>query len=265
MNYSLSIQQHNGTPRVSARELYEALGLDKSHWTRWYVKNIQDNPFALAGVDYEGFATMANGNETRDFALSLDFAKRLAMMVRTAKGEEVRNYFLECERLAHEQAAIARFDLPTDYLSALKRLVAAEESRTTLQATIAAQATLLEDAQPKVDFYDQVVACQDAISIRAASKLLNIEGLGQIKLFSFLRQQKVLLTNNQPYQEYIDRGWFRVVESQWQEPNGNKHIYLQTLVYQKGIDGIRRLWEKHHNVVRPARYAISAPGSLVCQ
>ncbi|MFN7931543.1 MAG: phage antirepressor KilAC domain-containing protein [Blastocatellia bacterium] len=267
MNSPLSLQQHNGKACVSAREMYEALGLDKSNWMRWYVKNIQDNPFALAGVDYEGFVIKTNGNESRDFALSLDFAKRLAMMVRTSKGEEVRSYFLECERLAQEQATIKQFNLPMDYLSALKRLVAAEESRMALQATITAQAALLEDAQPKVEFYNAVIASNDAISIRAASKLLNIEGLGQIKLFSFLRQQKVLMTNNQPYQEYIDRGWFRMVESQWREPDGTAHIYLQTLVYQKGIDGIRRLWEKHNskNIVTLPKYAIGAPSTSLNQ
>ena len=47
---------------VNARELYERLGLDKSHWSRWYKSSIVSNPFALENVDYVGFAIMANGN-----------------------------------------------------------------------------------------------------------------------------------------------------------------------------------------------------------
>ena len=88
----------NAVETVSARELYERLGLDKSNWSRWSKSSIVSNPFALENVDYVGFAIMANGNETTDFALTIDLAKKLAMQVRTDKGEMVRDYFLECER-----------------------------------------------------------------------------------------------------------------------------------------------------------------------
>ena len=53
----------NAVETVSARELYERLGLDKSHWSRWSKSSIVSNPFALENVDYVGFAIMANGNE----------------------------------------------------------------------------------------------------------------------------------------------------------------------------------------------------------
>lgn len=45
-----------------------------------------------------GFALSANGNETQDFALSIDFAKKISMMARTEMGEKVREYFLKIER-----------------------------------------------------------------------------------------------------------------------------------------------------------------------
>ena len=44
----------------------------------------------MENVDYVGFAIMANGNETTDFALTIDLAKKLAMQVRTDKGEMVK-------------------------------------------------------------------------------------------------------------------------------------------------------------------------------
>ena len=52
---------------------------------------------------------MTNGNQTLDFAITLDFAKRLAMMAKTEKGEEVRKYFIECEkRLSKPMSLIER-------------------------------------------------------------------------------------------------------------------------------------------------------------
>lgn len=112
----------NGQQVVSAREFYDYLGYDKSQWSRWYRKNILDNEFAIENADYQGFDTMSNGNETKDFVITVDFAKRLAMMARTDKGEEARLYFIECEK----QLSLKT---PQTYLEALKALVASEEEK----------------------------------------------------------------------------------------------------------------------------------------
>lgn len=79
--------------------------------------------------------------------------------------------------------------------------------------------------------------------MQAVAKTLNI-GMGRTKLFEFLRNNKVLMQNNLPYQYYVDLGWFRVVESKYTKPNGDTHINLKTVVFQKGVDGIRKLHKK---------------------
>lgn len=100
MNELIKIVETNGKQAVSARELYERLGYDLSNWKRWYQKNIVNNSFAVENEDYVGFVTMTSGNKVQDFALSIDFAKRLAMMARTEIGEQIRNYFIEIEKRA---------------------------------------------------------------------------------------------------------------------------------------------------------------------
>lgn len=105
MNELIKIQTNEqGQQLVSAKELYLGLGLDKTHWKRWSKKNIQENEFFLENDAWVGFATMANGNKTQDFAISLDFAKHIAMMARTEKSHEYRNYFIQCERKLKEQS-----------------------------------------------------------------------------------------------------------------------------------------------------------------
>nr|DAQ99872.1 MAG TPA: antirepressor protein [Caudoviricetes sp.] len=92
-----------GKQLVSARELYLGLGLNKSNWSRWYPTNILKNDFFNKNTDWIGVRRYDEGNEIQDFAISLDFAKHIAMMARTEKSHEYRNYFIKCEKVLNEQ------------------------------------------------------------------------------------------------------------------------------------------------------------------
>ena len=65
--------------------------------------------------------------------------------------------------------------------------------------------------QPKADFFDAVADSKTAIEMSRAAKVLNY-GKGRNTLFKILREEKVLRENNEPYQEFCDRGYFRVIE-----------------------------------------------------
>jgi len=128
MNELVKVQQNEqGQNVVSAKDLYLFLGYDKSQWSRWFKKNIIENQFAFENEDWVGFDTMSNGNVKTDFALTLDFAKRISMMARTERGEEVRKYFIECEKQLQAP------QLPTTYLEALTKLVETETEKQNLQ------------------------------------------------------------------------------------------------------------------------------------
>lgn len=99
-----------------------------------------------------------------------------------------------------------------------------------------------EELIPKAEFFDAVTDSKTAISIGETAKVLDA-GIGQNKLFAFLRDNNILKSDNTPYQRYIDMGYFRVVEQKY-EVNGEIRISIKTLVFQKGIDFIRRLLNK---------------------
>ena len=107
------------------------------------------------------------------------------------------------------------------------------------QKVIELQTALIANMAPKAEFYDAVTGSSDAVDIGSAAKVLNL-GIGRTKLFQFLRDEKILQRNNQPYQQFIDAGHFRVIESSYNKPDGSTHISLKTVVYQKGIDFIRK-------------------------
>lgn len=105
---------------VDAKELYQSLGLDPTNWSGWSKNNIVNNHFALEGTDYEVYGLSTNnrgGRPTTNYLLSIEFAKKLAMQVRTEMGERIRNYFLECERKA-SQPVVALPDFTNPALAA---------------------------------------------------------------------------------------------------------------------------------------------------
>lgn len=84
---------------VSGKNLYDFLQLDKSHYSRWCEQNIEKNPFADKGKDFIPFAIQGerNPNPTVEYKLTPPFAKKLAMISPTERGEQARCYFIACE------------------------------------------------------------------------------------------------------------------------------------------------------------------------
>lgn len=137
---------------------------------------------------------------------------------------------------------IANYKQATDALIAMLNAEKAE-----LQATIETQKTKIAEDAPKVDFYDRVTESSDCIDIGQCAKVLNVHGIGRNKLFEILRQKKILNEHNQPYQKYVDCGYFRIIETSFNLPDGTQKINLKTVVFQKGVDFIRKMIEIFKN------------------
>lgn len=97
----------------------------------------------------------------------------------------------------------------------------------------------IEQMKPKAEFFDAVADSRTAISMNEVSKILGIKGYGRNNLFEFLRNNGILDRWNVPYQRYIDCGWFRVIEQKYTR-QGEPCVTTKTLVYQKGVDAIRK-------------------------
>lgn len=136
------------------------------------------------------------------------------------------------------------YKIPKTYAEALENLlleVKENERLVNENETFKAEREIL---LPKAEFFDAVTDSKQAIAIGDVAKVLDM-GVGRNKLFEILRETKVLMPDNRPYQKYIDAGYFRVVEQKYQK-NGDTYINLKTLVFQKGIDFIRRKLEKEN-------------------
>jgi phage antirepressor YoqD-like protein len=97
----------------------------------------------------------------------------------------------------------------------------------------------LEGAKHKLEFYDSVADSTDTVDIGTVAKVLMLP-YGRNTLFSILRDKKILMSDNKPYQEYMNRGYFKIIEEPYNK-NGNTFIGFKTVVFQKGLEYIKKV------------------------
>ena len=99
--------------------------------------------------------------------------------------------------------------------------------------------------EPLVEFANQVSNTENLIDMNAMAKLAIEENIpiGRNRLFRWLRENEILMSDNLPYQKYIDRGYFAVKESVFETGSMTK-TYQQTFVTGKGQQFIIGLLKK---------------------
>lgn len=125
-------------------------------------------------------------------------------------------------------------NVPQSFAEALQ--LAADQQR-----QIEQQQKQLAEQKPKVEFFNTVAESKTAIEMKEAANVLDFDKVGRNKLFQILRDNHLLTRKNQPYQKYIECGYFRTIEQKWERPDGDIVISIKTLVYQQGVEYIRKL------------------------
>ena len=157
-----------------------------------------------------------------DFKVTVDIAKHLCMISGGEKAHQIREYFIQVERA---------WNSPEQVMA--RAIQIAQKRIDNLQL-------LIEQQTPKVEAFDTFMDAGNNQTMNTVAKSL---GIGRNKLFESLRQQKVLMTNNTPYQEHIDSGRFVVR----QKPITMGDVIIdkpQTFVTAKGVMYIQRLLKR---------------------
>ena len=101
---------------VNAKDLHEGLGI-KTDFRKWVERKIANNVFLEEEKDYillDGTVQVGKGGHNKkDYALTLDAAKKIAMVEDSARGNAIREYFLEMERIAKDKAEAKPYKKPT--------------------------------------------------------------------------------------------------------------------------------------------------------
>lgn len=136
-------------------------------------------------------------------------------------------YVTKFEEMEKELNNKNQFNLPTTYKEALLQLVEQVEKNEQLEQT-------LMIVQPKADKYDKFL---DSEGLIKGDQLAKIIGIGRNTMYKLLREKKIYMNNNIPYQKYMgDRGLFEVKTKVTH--NGIKQF---TMFTSKGADYVANL------------------------
>jgi anti-repressor protein len=109
----------------------------------------------------------------------------------------------------------------------------------------------IADLRPKAEIWEIAMGSESLIEMSAAAKTLNFKGMGRNNLFDYLRNNKILRYNNEPYQQYVDSGYFKIIEQNVTLAgyDGYTVTNRKTMVTQKGLDYIcKRLLEDSYEL-----------------
>lgn len=215
----------NHEPIVSGRQLHEALDV-KTRYNDWFNRMTEYG--FIENQDYLAITqkrVTAQGNSTNqvDHIIKLDMAKEIAMIQRTERGKQVRQYFIQVEK---------DFNSPEKIMA--RALLMADKKVHQLEAKIEAD-------RPKVLFAEAVSASHSSILVGELAKLLKQNGvdMGANRLFSWLRAHGYLIKRNgrdwnMPTQKSVEMGLIRVKETSITHADGHITVSKTPLVTGKG-------------------------------
>jgi anti-repressor protein len=213
---------------INARELHAFLEV-KSEFRHWIKNRIDDFGFA----EEQDFVTSVKnyrGGESKDYHVTLDMAKELAMVERNEKGKQARQYFIECERRV--KASILSLPDFTD---------PAASARAWAEQYEAKQAALiqLEAAKPAVEFVGKYVDATGTFGFRQVCKLLEAN---ENEFREFIFSKGIVYRLNgvlTPKTEHIRAGRFDVKTGM---NDKNNHSFTQMRFTAKGVQWIAGMW-----------------------
>ncbi len=223
---NVSIKEYRGQRVVTFKDIDEVHGRPEGTANRNF-KYHQEK--FIAGEDF----FFVQGDEIRNLGLESNYGAYLLtesgylMLVKSFTDDlswKVQRQLVKTYFRAKKQEQLT---LPQTYEEALEHLLISVKKEKEAQKQI-------KILSPKAERYEDLMNaenCQDMNEVAKAFKT------GRNRLFEYLREQKVILPNKPlPYQKYIDKQYFIVIDV---EKNGLVHS--KTLVTPMGIDFISKL------------------------
>lgn len=221
MNQLITTQNNEqGEIIISGRELHEFLEV-KTAYKDWFPR-MKEYGFE-EGQDFSSFLSGSTGGRpSQDHHINLDMAKEIAMIQRTDKGKEARQYFLQVEKAWNSPEMI------------IKRAMQIQDRK------ILELENKIQEDKRYTDFGKVVEMSEASVNIGAFVKIIFDKhgiNIGRNKLFDWLRDKGYLIKSgrekNNPKQQYIEQGLFELRPTIVKRSEGDVQSHT-TLITGKG-------------------------------
>ena len=214
----------NHEPVVSGRQLHEALGV-KTEYKKWFSRmteygfNESDDFLKVT----QKCLTSSTGQNTTDHIIKLDMAKEIAMIQRTDKGKEVRQYFIQVEK---------DFNSPEKIMA--RALLMADKKIKLLESENESLLIELEEANKNADYLDLILQTKDSLTI---TQIAQDYGISARKMNQILKQERIQrIVNGQwvLYAKYLAKGYVSSRTFDYTGKDGKVHSNITTAWTQLG-------------------------------
>lgn len=225
---------------TDARGLHKFMEIGKD-FSSWFKDRVSQYDFA-ENVDFVVLPEIGEnpkgGRPAKEYAISLDMAKELAMVERNEKGKQARRYFIECERRANSPTiALDMRDVSQLRIAAIQLIEMNHEK----DEKIAALA-------PKAEALALLESSEGSVGPRLAAKMLNMP---ERKFIKWLEANHWAFRQNgvgplQAYKDKRERGYLEHRPHTYHDQvRGEERTVAQMMITPKGLARIAVLLGAH--------------------
>ena len=211
----------NQEPVVSGRQLHKVLNVN-SNYTTWFERMTEYG--FTEGQDFLPHLEKSTGGRPKqDHVLKLDMAKEIAMIQRTDKGKEVRQYFIQVEKDFNSPEKIMARALKI----ADRKIISLEHKNEALQLE-------LEEARKQTDYLDLILQTKDMLT---TTQIAQDYGVSANKFNQILKQVGIQRKVNGQwilYTKYQGKGYIASRTFDYVGKDNKVHSKITTVWTQLG-------------------------------
>ncbi len=222
MNNLISVNlNENNEPVVSGRQLHKALEV-KTAYKDWFPRMV-----GYGFTENEDFCSnlseSTGGRRATDHILKLDMAKEIAMLQRTDKGKEVRQYFIQVEK---------EFNSPDKIIA--RALLLSNDKVLKLESRVELLETELEEAQKQARYLDLIIESKASLRVTQIAADYGMSAHKFNKLLHDLGVQHKVNGQWILYKKHMGKGYTDSATFDFIDGRGQARTHITTTWTQKG-------------------------------
>lgn len=229
----ISLRYDEDRITLSARELHEFLevGTEFRHW----FPRMCEYGF-VEGTDFSPviFDHPQNKQPTKDYQITIEMAKEIAMIQRSEKGKQARQYFIQLEK---------EWNSPEKVMA--RALLLADSKIQSLKLENKIKDQQIGELKPKADYYDEILKNKGLVTITQIAKDYGLSGSAMNRKLHELGVQFKQSGQWLLYSEYHDKGYTHSETVEFEHTDGRSDVKMNTKWTQKGRFFLYELLKKN--------------------